>query len=129
VPKVITRSLYPECIANLKLPIDAFYRESRSGVNIAKRNITTGLFGLVVVQKCWLGVFSPTSALFKKKSYFFSRTFSKVATFEIQRFKISVSCFSSTYRIKGILFSILSLSVPLSGEPDDGPDKDSIENK
>jgi hypothetical protein len=30
----------------LKLPIDAFYRESRSGVNIAKRNITTGLFGL-----------------------------------------------------------------------------------
>jgi hypothetical protein len=34
VPKVTTRSLYPECIANLKLPIDAFYRESRSGVNI-----------------------------------------------------------------------------------------------
>jgi hypothetical protein len=29
-------------------------------------------------------------------SYFFSRTFSKVATFEIQRFEISVSCFSST---------------------------------
>jgi hypothetical protein len=48
VPKVTTRSLYPECIANLKLPIDAFYRESRSGVNIAKRNITTGLFGLRV---------------------------------------------------------------------------------
>jgi hypothetical protein len=47
VPKVTTRSLYPECIANLKLPIDVFYRESRSGVNIAKRNITTGLFGLV----------------------------------------------------------------------------------
>jgi hypothetical protein len=46
VPKVTTRSLYPECIANLKLPIDALYRESRSGVNIAKRNITTGLFGL-----------------------------------------------------------------------------------
>jgi hypothetical protein len=46
VPKVTTRSLFPECIANLKLPIDAFYRESRSGVNIAKRNITTGLFGL-----------------------------------------------------------------------------------
>jgi hypothetical protein len=45
VPKVATRSLYPECIANLKIPIDAFYRESRSGVNIAKRNITTGLFG------------------------------------------------------------------------------------
>jgi hypothetical protein len=34
-----------------------------------------------------------------------------------------------TYRIKGILFSILSLSGPLSGEPDDGPDKDNIENK
>jgi hypothetical protein len=47
VPKVTTRSLYPEYIANFKLPIDAFYRESRSGVNIAKRNITTGLFGLV----------------------------------------------------------------------------------
>jgi hypothetical protein len=46
VPKVTTRSLYPEYIANLKLPIDAFYRESRSGLNIAKRNITTGLFGL-----------------------------------------------------------------------------------
>ena len=46
VPKVTTRSLCSECIANLKLPIDAFYRESRSGVNIAKRNITTGLFGL-----------------------------------------------------------------------------------
>jgi hypothetical protein len=41
-----TRSLYPECIANLKLPIDAFYRESRSSVNVAKRYITTGLFGL-----------------------------------------------------------------------------------
>jgi hypothetical protein len=39
-------TLYPECIANLKLPIDAFYRESRSGVNIAKHNITTGLFEL-----------------------------------------------------------------------------------
>jgi hypothetical protein len=47
VPKVPTRSLYPECIANWKLPIDAFYRESRSGVNIAKRNITTVLFGLL----------------------------------------------------------------------------------
>jgi hypothetical protein len=47
VPKVTMRSLFPECIANLKLPIDAFYRESRSCVNIAKRNITTGLFGLL----------------------------------------------------------------------------------
>jgi hypothetical protein len=45
VPKVTTRSLYQEYIASLKLPIDAFYRESRSGVNIAKHNITTGLFG------------------------------------------------------------------------------------
>jgi len=51
VPKVTTRNLYPECIANLKLPIDAFYRESRSVVNIAKRNITTGLFGLLVKKK------------------------------------------------------------------------------
>ena len=51
MPKVTTRSLYPECIANLKLPIDAFYRESRSGVNIVKRNITTGLFGLVSTRK------------------------------------------------------------------------------
>jgi hypothetical protein len=49
VPKVTTRSLYPECIANLKLPIDAFYRESRSGVNIIKRYITTGLFGLFFI--------------------------------------------------------------------------------
>jgi hypothetical protein len=48
VPNVTTRSLYLECIANLKLPIDAFYRESRSGVNIAKRYITTGLFGLSI---------------------------------------------------------------------------------
>jgi hypothetical protein len=49
VPKVTTRSLCPECAANLKLPIDAFYRESRLGVNIAKRNITTGLFGLIFI--------------------------------------------------------------------------------
>ena len=51
MPKVTTRSLYPECIANLKFPIDAFYRESRSGVNIAKHNITTGLFGLMESMK------------------------------------------------------------------------------
>jgi hypothetical protein len=44
-PKV-TSSLYPECIANLKLPVDTFYRESHSGVNVANRNITTGLYGL-----------------------------------------------------------------------------------
>ena len=44
-PKV-PKSLYPECIANLKRPIDAFYRESRPGVNAATSNITTGLFGL-----------------------------------------------------------------------------------
>jgi hypothetical protein len=43
VPKVTTCSLYPECIANLKLPIDAFYLESRSGVNIAKRNLAPNL--------------------------------------------------------------------------------------
>jgi hypothetical protein len=45
VPKV-TSSLYPEYIANLKLPVDVFYREIRSRVIVAKRNITTGLFGL-----------------------------------------------------------------------------------
>ena len=50
VLKVTTRSLYPECIANLKLPIDTFYRESRSSVNIAKRNITTGLYDADVVE-------------------------------------------------------------------------------
>jgi hypothetical protein len=58
VPKVTTCSLYPECIANLKLPIDTFYRESRSGVNIAKRNITFGLFGLLCMQHCNLSFFS-----------------------------------------------------------------------
>jgi hypothetical protein len=40
VPKVTTHSLYPECIANLKLPIDAFYRESRSGVNTLYKRCT-----------------------------------------------------------------------------------------
>jgi hypothetical protein len=45
VPKV-TSSLYPEYIANLKLPVDVFYWEIRSHVIVAKRNITTGLFGL-----------------------------------------------------------------------------------
>jgi hypothetical protein len=39
-------SIVNQLVDNLKLPIDAFYREIRSGVNIAKRNITTGLFGL-----------------------------------------------------------------------------------
>ena len=56
VPNVTTRSLYLECIANLKLPIDAFYRESRSGVNIAKRYITTGLFGLSINWQLLLSV-------------------------------------------------------------------------
>ena len=41
-PKV-TSSLYPEFKANLKLPVDTFYR---AGVNVTKRNITTGLCGL-----------------------------------------------------------------------------------
>jgi len=35
----------------LKLPIDTFYRESRSGVNKGKRNITTRLFGLMQSMK------------------------------------------------------------------------------
>ena len=65
IPKVTTRSLYPDCIANLKLPIDAFYGESRSGVNIAKRNITTGLFGLgynwiYMLPQCITGQFWKT---------------------------------------------------------------------
>ena len=57
VPKVTTHSLYPTCIANLKLPIDAFYRESRSGVNIAKRNITTGLLGLPHIDSFFYKIF------------------------------------------------------------------------
>jgi hypothetical protein len=40
VPKVTTRSLYPEYIANLKLPIDTFYRESRSGVNMSLKHLS-----------------------------------------------------------------------------------------
>ena len=44
-PKV-TSSLYPECIANLKLPVHTFYQDSFSGVPVAKRDITTELFGL-----------------------------------------------------------------------------------
>ena len=44
-PKV-TSTLYPECIANLRIPVDTFCRESRSCVNVAKRNIMTGLFEL-----------------------------------------------------------------------------------
>jgi hypothetical protein len=32
-------------------------------------------------------------------------------------------------KIKGYLYSILSLSGQSSGSPDNGPDKDSIENK
>ena len=44
-PKV-TSSLYPECIANLKLPVDAFYRESRSGVNVANNSNNSSPFRL-----------------------------------------------------------------------------------
>ena len=47
---------------------------------------------------------------------------------------IDIEDINMMYRIKGILFSILSLSRSLSGKPDrlkpdDDPDKDSIENK
>jgi hypothetical protein len=59
VPKVTIHSLYPGCIANLKLLIDAFNRESRSGVKIAKRNITTGLFGLKLIKLFFLSDFDP----------------------------------------------------------------------
>ena len=58
MPKVTTHSLYPECIANLKLQIDAFYRKSRSGINIAKCNITTGLFGLIGIGQTSRNFFS-----------------------------------------------------------------------
>ena len=44
----------------------------------------------------------------------FSRTFSKVATFEIQRFKISVRCFSSTCRC-GISIQTSPVGLPLDG--------------
>jgi hypothetical protein len=52
---------------------------------------------------------------------FCSRTFSKVATFEIQRFKISVSCFSSTCRYNtvhvhcGISNQTSPVGLPLDG--------------
>jgi hypothetical protein len=50
-----------------------------------------------------------------------SRTFSKVATFEIERFKISVSCFSSTCRYNavhvpcGISIQTSPVGLPLDG--------------
>jgi hypothetical protein len=56
IGKYLTKLGNPECIANLKLPIDAFYRESRSGVNIAKRNITTGLFRLPEIERTALRI-------------------------------------------------------------------------
>ena len=52
---------------------------------------------------------------------FFSRTFSKVATFEIEHFKISVSCFSSTCRYNtvhvpcGIAIQTSPVGLPLDG--------------
>ena len=51
----------------------------------------------------------------------FSRIFSDVATFEIQRFKISVSCFSSTCRYnavhvpRGISIQTSPVGLPLDG--------------
>jgi hypothetical protein len=51
----------------------------------------------------------------------FSRTYSKVATFEIQHFKISVSCFSSTCRYNtvhvpcGISIRTSTVGLPLEG--------------
>ena len=47
---LVPKFIYPECMANLKLPVDAFYLESSPGVNVAKRNLTTGLFGLVTIR-------------------------------------------------------------------------------
>ena len=54
-------------------------------------------------------------------SVLFSRTFSKVATFEIRRFKISVSCFSSSCRYNtvhvpcGISIQTSPVGLPLDG--------------
>ena len=51
----------------------------------------------------------------------FTRNFTKVATFEIQRFKISVSCFSSTYHYItvhvpcGIAIQTSPVGLPLNG--------------
>jgi hypothetical protein len=47
---LVPKFIYPECMANLKLPVDAFYLESSPGVNVAKRNLKTGLFGLVTIR-------------------------------------------------------------------------------
>ena len=69
---------------------------------------------------------SPTffSVLFSPVLFFpvlFSRNFSKIATFEIQRFKISVSCFSSTCRYStvlvpcGIAIQTSPVGLPLDG--------------
>jgi hypothetical protein len=60
-------------------------------------------------------------------SYFFSvlfpRTFSKVATFEIQRLKISVSCFSSTCRYQTVHVPCkISIQTSPVGLPLDGWD-------
>jgi hypothetical protein len=51
---LVPKFTYPECMANLKLPVDTSYRESSPGVNIAKRNITTGLFGLGFLLKKYI---------------------------------------------------------------------------
>ena len=52
---------------------------------------------------------------------FFSRTFSKVAPFEIERFKISVCCFSSTYRYNTVHVPCeISIQTSPVGLPMDG---------
>ena len=56
-------------------------------------------------------------------SVLFSRTFSKVATFEIQRLKISVSCFSSTCRYQTVHVPCeISIQTSPVGLPLDGWD-------
>ena len=67
----------------------------------------------------------PFSRIFSSRTFspvlFFSRTFSKVATFEIQRFKLSVGCFSSTCRYStvhvpcGIAIQTSPVGLPLDG--------------
>jgi hypothetical protein len=118
--KVTTCSLYPKCNANLKLPIDTFYRESRSGVNIAKRNIMTGLFGLISLTKHTISysfVYVSKSKYFVKcckimNNIYSPSLFSKVSldcTFLIAPSLISTVSLDCTFLIAPSLFSKVSL--------------------
>ena len=75
-------------------------------------------FFLYIFPVSFASVFFPPYYFFH---VLFTRNFSKVATFEIQRFKISVSCFSSTYRYItvhvpcGIAIQTSPVGLPLDG--------------